>query len=530
MELPSPYPPRKLGQACDRCRKKKIKCDGALPACRNCTKANQPCEASGALQRNTRVRGFITDDKHVEDLQNQLMQCQQALQMERDTIALLRQQFTQQLVPDPSASLPPSRIRIRVEPDDSAYVIKHMGRMVHDEAGIGRFAGSTTGVHFVLSVVETCKRSIDLIEAFSEGCYNLYLGQPTTRSDFGGNFPLDEEIIQYFGQPVCFYTDQIEEFFRHWAAFCPVLARKQLFEAIHIHNLIDAAQNHATLVAMDQSTVCILFSIMSINCLTHGTIGQHGGSLELSANTRSLQVLAIFALYHQLTGKSLSLIQLNGHMVRIAQSLGLHRHARRFRITIGEIELRKRLWWWIYIFDRITATVHGLPPLISDTDVDNDMPTDCRLLDLEAGGLLHPLPGETTPVFLFNLYATMGKKMSSILDILYTTTQRRQGSVKIEKLDREMRVWSQNLDPGDDPLYVRPFLYSGPRLMHLLWKASKEDHDLSSELFEKLPEWLEKGTVKPNHPKVLHGLDAVPEGFQEYRDGKISAYKIVYEI
>ncbi|OJJ57337.1 hypothetical protein ASPSYDRAFT_58900 [Aspergillus sydowii CBS 593.65] len=62
------------------------------------------------------------------------------------------------------------------------------------------------------------------------------------------------------------------------------------------------------------------------------------------------------------------------------------------------------------------------------------------------------------------------------------------------------------------------------------WPASKHDHELSSELFEKLPGWLQNGTIKPNTPKILHGLDAVPDGFQEYRDGKISAYKIVYEI
>lgn len=61
-------------------------------------------------------------------------------------------------------------------------------------------------------------------------------------------------------------------------------------------------------------------------------------------------------------------------------------------------------------------------------------------------------------------------------------------------------------------------------------QASKEDHALASELFEKLPAWLNSGQIKPNKTKVLKGLDAVPQGFQEYRDGKISAYKIVYEL
>lgn len=62
------------------------------------------------------------------------------------------------------------------------------------------------------------------------------------------------------------------------------------------------------------------------------------------------------------------------------------------------------------------------------------------------------------------------------------------------------------------------------------WPANEDDHKLSAELFEKLPEWLEDGAIKPNRPKVLKGLEEIPEGFQEYRDGKISGYKIVYAL
>lgn len=61
-------------------------------------------------------------------------------------------------------------------------------------------------------------------------------------------------------------------------------------------------------------------------------------------------------------------------------------------------------------------------------------------------------------------------------------------------------------------------------------QASQEDHELASELFENLPSWLVQGRVKPNKAKVFHGLDSVAQGFQEYRDGGVSAYKIVYEV
>ncbi|KAB8204626.1 zinc-binding dehydrogenase family oxidoreductase [Aspergillus parasiticus] len=62
------------------------------------------------------------------------------------------------------------------------------------------------------------------------------------------------------------------------------------------------------------------------------------------------------------------------------------------------------------------------------------------------------------------------------------------------------------------------------------WPASERDHELAIELFEKLGPWLEEGMLKPNATKVLSGLDAVSGGFQKYRDRKISAYRIVYQI
>ncbi|KAH2154440.1 hypothetical protein KXW37_001321, partial [Aspergillus fumigatus] len=60
------------------------------------------------------------------------------------------------------------------------------------------------------------------------------------------------------------------------------------------------------------------------------------------------------------------------------------------------------------------------------------------------------------------------------------------------------------------------------------WPPNKEDHELSAKFFEKLPELLSSGVIKPNTPKLFEGLDSMPEGFQEYRDGFISNYKIVY--
>ncbi|OLN85193.1 Zinc-type alcohol dehydrogenase-like protein C2E1P3.01-like protein 4 [Colletotrichum chlorophyti] len=63
------------------------------------------------------------------------------------------------------------------------------------------------------------------------------------------------------------------------------------------------------------------------------------------------------------------------------------------------------------------------------------------------------------------------------------------------------------------------------------WPANEDDHKLGTEFFEKLPVWVEEGKFKPNKPHIITGgLDGVPKGFQEYRDGNISGTKIVYKL
>lgn len=62
-------------------------------------------------------------------------------------------------------------------------------------------------------------------------------------------------------------------------------------------------------------------------------------------------------------------------------------------------------------------------------------------------------------------------------------------------------------------------------------QASEGDHKLATEFYDQLPGWIEAGKIKPNKPKFIEGgLDAIKDGFQMHRDGKLSAEKIVYEL
>ncbi|KAL2686837.1 hypothetical protein Neosp_004379 [[Neocosmospora] mangrovei] len=63
------------------------------------------------------------------------------------------------------------------------------------------------------------------------------------------------------------------------------------------------------------------------------------------------------------------------------------------------------------------------------------------------------------------------------------------------------------------------------------WPPNEADHRLASEWFQKLSGLLSSGEIKPNTPKICEkGLDGVSEGFEEYRRGIISNYKLVYKL
>ncbi|KAH6640051.1 zinc-binding dehydrogenase [Truncatella angustata] len=57
-----------------------------------------------------------------------------------------------------------------------------------------------------------------------------------------------------------------------------------------------------------------------------------------------------------------------------------------------------------------------------------------------------------------------------------------------------------------------------------------EDKAFWEKYLSQLPEWLEKGAIKPNRVKELGGLESILDGFKLQQEGKVSAEKLVYKI
>lgn len=251
-----------------------------------------------------------------------------------------------------------------------------MGRIVVDEADVERFAGSTTGVHFILSVQQVVQRQGLFAAKFPDNCYRLHLLAPTlelpvasrqAREICSGQQTVFQQALSSALMCGVFvnFPSQIREFVGTWESLCPIVAPGTLerrfsgfLTQLQNGGIVNVEAHPERTTLFSVSTILIIqelgSSTQSIDVNHHVLKGiqeaLYPGLLAL-ANLDALQSIALYSLHTFLTSQYNEMVKLSGIVVQMAKSLGLHRHARRFKFSVGEVQMRSRLWWWIYMFD-----------------------------------------------------------------------------------------------------------------------------------------------------------------------------------
>ncbi|RFU36299.1 hypothetical protein B7463_g92, partial [Scytalidium lignicola] len=106
--------------------------------------------------------------------------------------------------------------------------------------------------------------------------------------------------------------------------------------------------------------------------------------LILSATLQSVQSFALLSLYLNATNQRNASWIMMGCAIRMAISLGMHRGdklllQRHIRLTPIERELRKRVWWTLYIFEQYHSALFGRPSAIDDEETTSDLPIESIL-------------------------------------------------------------------------------------------------------------------------------------------------------
>lgn len=85
----------RIAQACDRCRSKKIRCDGITPCCSQCENVGFECKTSDKLSRRAFPRGYTESlEERVRSLESEVKELKDLLDGKDEKIDLLTRVYS----------------------------------------------------------------------------------------------------------------------------------------------------------------------------------------------------------------------------------------------------------------------------------------------------------------------------------------------------------------------------------------------------------------------------------------------------
>lgn len=162
----------------------------------------------------------------------------------------------------------------------------------------------------------------------------------------------------------------------------------------------------------------VITSMTDANCINvlgvekQGTLEKYRFAVEQAMAragflcTQELVVLQSFTLFLTCVRRlddSRYVWTLTGLLIRIAQSLGLHRDGQQFGLPPFETEMRRRLWWMICSLDVRSSEDHGSDPSIVEHSFDTSFPLNVEDEDLDPDMTETPVEREGRTEMTFDL-------------------------------------------------------------------------------------------------------------------------------
>lgn len=193
-----------------------------------------------------------------------------------------------------------------------------------------------------------------------------------------------------------------------------------------------------------------------------------------SANLTFVQALILLSNLSQKRNKPNTGSNFLGLATRMALSLGLHRELPDWDINILQREMRRRVWWGLYIFDSGAATTFGRPILLPDKEAMDVRPV-LNIPDEHLTARTNLQPLESSEPTLYS-----GLKWQSDLHVHSNHISNRLlsstgvSSEDANSMDRSLDAWAEKL-----PFYFRmdqettcpdpAFLFARCRLWWRFW-------------------------------------------------------------
>ncbi|KAI1311140.1 fungal-specific transcription factor domain-containing protein [Xylaria venustula] len=140
-----------------------------------------------------------------------------------------------------------------------------------------------------------------------------------------------------------------------------------------------------------------------------------------------------------------------GILVRHIQALGLHRHSQLSGANCIRYEYRKRLFWSVYIHDRILSSMFGRPLAMCDDDIDQEECVFANDEDIEESRCQVTEDGVFCSAAALVHYARLARILGQILRGFYTPSARLQDITRLHStasvFEKALKDWQSNLPP-----------------------------------------------------------------------------------
>ncbi|KAK6404297.1 DNA-binding transcription factor cat8, partial [Oleoguttula sp. CCFEE 5521] len=446
----------RIAQACDRCRSKKIRCDGVRPCCSQCSNVGFECKTSDKLSRRAFPRGYTESlEERVRSLESEVRELKDLLDEKDEKIDMLSRIHSQSSYPiqlpsprRPSVT-PQDSATSKDEPDpDETFKVQQSPYLL-GEGTDSYFAGTSSGRTFIeafkIKVAESGRSKSDINT-------ELLLAS-SLRRRLSDALSTPATPVVWKAPPRMVSDQLINIFFQEWAPMFPVL-HKPTFLTLYEKYVADPDS------VADKAEIAQLNLVFGVAALSSGTRAsedlssfesQWKSALDTIINENcmaTLQALILAQLYAIQLGDLTRLLTYKGLATSLSARLGLHQSQKRFALGTLTCETRKKVFWSLYTVDCFTSVILGLPKHIKNDDVHCEYPVDADDEYVTERGFQPTLPGESTRVSSALALFKAARILSKVLEEVFPAKASYDLSLKkLSELSDELDSWQSSLAP-----------------------------------------------------------------------------------
>ncbi|PON21589.1 hypothetical protein TGAM01_v209478 [Trichoderma gamsii] len=442
----------RIAQACDRCRSKKIRCDGVRPTCSQCSSVGFECRTSDKLSRRAFPRGYTESlEERVRVLEGEVRELKDLLDEKDEKIDMLSAMHGN-MSGGPRRKPSVTSMATPVSPDgpkesptmkEDTFRVQATQLLLGVENSDSYFMGSSSGRAFIASLKRKMQDSGKPCSDFTPDAFLHIQGSTplvTKMSDQSSKIP-----------PRLFSDRCVNVFFQEWAPLFPVL-HKPTFLRIYEEFVNDPERVKGN---YKLAQLYLVFSLAGLSseapdlqqvaaCEYQWTKALDSLILENTMST--LQCLVLALLYCTVRADYRRLQHYKCVAVGLSHRLGLHQSQKRFSFGALTLETRKKVFWTLYALDTMTAAITGLPKMLKEEDVQAEYPSDTDDEYVTEKGFQPTLPGEYTRISSALALFRATRILARVLDKNYPAATNYDLSLQ------QMRAFEAELDAWYDEL------------------------------------------------------------------------------